>query len=220
MSTIETPNGYLLKELISGFQKYVRRGMEKEALYFGVEIDLAGYSEYLWKRMRIISSEDIGLAEPNMPANIWSLYELYTDQKKKNDKFHFPERLYLVHAILLIVRAKKSRVVDHALCVYYNLDRKDPAQRIELHDFCYDKHTAKGKAMGRGFDHFFSEGIKLENEVGDDPYLEDARRILISKEKKKPAPQTQVMDSRRWEPRSTQRQEENTQIKFFTDEVD
>lgn len=30
--------------------------------------------------------------------------------------------------------------------------------------------------MGRGAEHFFAEGIKLENEAGDDPYRELARQ--------------------------------------------
>ena len=126
----------------------------------------------------------------------------------------------LVHAILLLVRAKKSRVVDHALCVYYNIDRNDPVNRIELHDFCHDKHTRKGKELGRGFEHFFKEGIKLENCDLDDPYLDEAKTIICAKEK--PKKQVERFDSL-VEPKKTvtkKRQEEDAQTKFFTDDVE
>jgi hypothetical protein len=34
--------------------------------------------------------------------------------------------------------------------------------------------------MGRGAEHFFAEGIKLENESGDDPYRELAQKTLTA----------------------------------------
>ena len=42
----------------------IRRGLEEEALFWATELDLAGYGAYLWKRLQIIASEDIGLADP------------------------------------------------------------------------------------------------------------------------------------------------------------
>jgi hypothetical protein len=43
-----------------------------------------------------------------------------------------------------------------------------------------DKHTARGKRMGRGAEQFLAGGIKLVNEVGEDPYRELARRTLTA----------------------------------------
>lgn len=155
-----TKQGYSLFEVASAFQKSVRRGLEDEALYWAVELFESGYDEYCWKRMRIISSEDVGLAEPMMPANIHALYSNYKEQKKKKDEKHRPERLFFTHAILLLVRAKKSRVVDHALLHYWNSYGHD---RREIPQFAHDKHTEKGKSAGFGWNHFFEEGTKLEN---------------------------------------------------------
>jgi len=70
-----------------------------------------------------------------------------------------PERLFLVHAVLVLVRSKKSRVVDHSLITMYAGERPE----LEIPDVALDKHTPKGKRMGRGFEHFFDEGGKLEN---------------------------------------------------------
>ena len=48
-----------------------------------------------------------------------------------------------------------------------------------------DKHTRTGKAMGRGFDHFFKEGCKLENHIPQDreqEYMDSSEKILVEKQ--------------------------------------
>jgi hypothetical protein len=40
----------------SALQKAIRRGNEREALFWASELDLAGYGGYVWKRLRIIAS--------------------------------------------------------------------------------------------------------------------------------------------------------------------
>jgi hypothetical protein len=45
----------------------------------------------------------------------------------------------------------------------------------EIPGYALDIHPMKGKAMGRGLDHFRSEGAKLvPPPTGDDPYIEEA----------------------------------------------
>lgn len=180
-----TTNGYSFFEVASAFQKSIRRGLEEEALYWGTELDKSGFGEYVWKRMRIIASEDIGLAEPMFPAVIFSLYQMWVAIRKKKDEKHGPERLFLVHGILLLVRAQKSRLVDHATIAYYMSD----LPRREIPDYALDKHTMRGRRMGRSFDHFFTEGMKLENQADlEDPYFERAKAALCgAKEKLDPA---------------------------------
>jgi replication-associated recombination protein RarA len=175
---VTTRNGHPLGEVASAFQKSVRRGLEDEALHWGVELDTSNFSEYAWKRMRIMASEDVGMAEPYLPATIFALYQNWLDQRKKRDLKHGPERLFLVHAILLLVRAKKSRIVDHALITYYG----NHAKR-DIPDYALDKHTGTGRRLGRGVAHFFDEGIHLENMADlDDPYRESARKTMLKDE--------------------------------------
>ncbi len=176
---IITKSGYEFGEVASAFQKSVRRGLEDEALYWGVELDISGYGEYAWKRMRIMSSEDVGLAEPNISANVQALYQLWVDLRKKKDEEHGPERLFFIHGILLLVRSRKSRIVDHALITYYG----DHPKR-EIPDYALDKHTARGRKMGRGVDHFFDVGSKLENAADiPDPYRDSARAVMTRADK-------------------------------------
>lgn len=171
---LKTPGGYLCGEVASALQKCVRRGDEDGALFWGTELDLAGYGEYVWKRIRIMCSEDVGLAAPGLAADVRALYDNWLDQRKKKDAIHGPERLFLVHALLLLSRAQKSRLVDHALICHYE-GKRDPR---EVPDVALDKHTRRGRSRNRGWEHFWSEGAKLVNASElPDPYAQRAREI-------------------------------------------
>lgn len=172
-----TKKGYEFYEVASALQKAVRRGDEEVALYFTVELFNSGYGEYVWKRLRLICSEDIGLAEPTMPAVIQALYQSYLDLKKKNDH-GTPERLFLVHAVLLLCRAKKSRLIDWMLIAYW--DGHDTTRR-EIPDYAFDKHTQRGRRMGRGVAHFWDEASRLENyspQPGEEEAKQAARKVF------------------------------------------
>lgn len=174
MYKLQLRNGYAFGEVASALQKAVRRGNETDALYWAVELDISGYSEYLWKRLRIMSSEDVGLAEPMMPATVRALYESWLELHRKKDD---GERLFLIHAVLLLVRARKSRLVDNCLIASYG----NHLAGKEIPDYALDKHTLRGKSMGRGFDHFLEVGAHLENHTplkGEQEYGEEARRLL------------------------------------------
>lgn len=156
---IFTKKGYDFFPATSAFQKAIRRSDEETALYFAVEFFNSGYDEYLWRRMKIIVSEDIGLASPEMPSLINSLYNFYADQKK-DGKENRPERLFLIHAVIAMCRAKKSRLIDWQVI---KLWREHATKDYTLPDYAFDMHNVKGKRMGRGIDHFYDEGTILAN---------------------------------------------------------
>ena len=175
-----TQKGYDFGEASSALQKSIRRGLEEEALYWATELDKSGFGEYVWKRLKIIASEDVGLAWAAGPAVVQGLYHSWLEQKKKKDETHYPERLFLVHAVILLARAPKSRVVDHALGCFYNND----GDKRPIPDYAFDKHTMRGRRLGRGFEHFFKEASNSENEAPiPDPYRERAERILCQEPK-------------------------------------
>src|ERR1017187_10937004 len=72
---LKTASGYLNSECTSAMQKCIRRGLEEEALFWATELDQAGYGAYVWKRLQIIASEDIGLADSNVCIQVRALYE-------------------------------------------------------------------------------------------------------------------------------------------------
>jgi len=186
-----TLHGFDFAEVSSSLQKALRRSQKEDALYWAVELDRSGYGEYVWKRLRIIASEDVGLAEPMMPATIHGLYSTWSDLRKKRDDKQEPWRLMLVHAVILLARARKSRVVDHALLWLY----EGEFERREIPDVALDKHTLAGKRKGRGWSHFWDDAsLLLDHETGelthapniDDPYR-DRARVAVERASAEPA---------------------------------
>jgi replication-associated recombination protein RarA len=171
---IETPGGYLCGEVASALQKEIRRGNEREALFWATELDLAGFGRYVFKRLRIIASEDVGVADSNAAVQVWTLYQLWNEAKKKKGEPEGHSRIHLLHAVVLLARAPKSRMLDHALMVFYGGDREP----LPVPDYALDMHTKRGRQLGRGLDHFFEEGAQLVNETIDDPYAEEGRAAL------------------------------------------
>jgi replication-associated recombination protein RarA len=185
--TVTTKNNYDFFECSSAFQKSIRRGDEDVALFCGVELHESGFHKYAWKRMLIMVSEDVGLANPHLPATVHALYNTYNELAKKKDK-HAPERLQFIHAILLLVRSQKSRLVDWCTCDVFN---DHDAKLLELPDYTFDQHTRKGKRMGRGLDHFWTEGCHLENHTNfdrEDEFKQNAYVKFKNKKRPKPTP--------------------------------
>ena len=104
-----TPGGYKIGEVASAMQKCIRRGLADDALFWATELDLAGYGEYVFKRLQIIASEDVGLGDLYACIVVATLREAWRDQRKKKDARHAPERLFLVHAVLYLAAAPKTR---------------------------------------------------------------------------------------------------------------
>lgn len=166
-----TPGGYNKAEVASALQKEIRRGHEQEALFWATELELAGNGEYVWKRLKIIASEDVGLADNQATILVRALYDHWlkvkpttTGEAAKYASFH---RVFIAHAVIYLARAPKSRMLDHALMTMYEGTRKQP----EIPEYALDKHTAAGKRLGHGKQHFVDVGSHLENEGDvDDPY--------------------------------------------------
>jgi replication-associated recombination protein RarA len=128
----------------------------------------------LWNRPRVIASEDIGIANPLAPLVIGVLEKEYDARRRENDSY----RLFLTHAVLFLARSRKSRIVDDLLNVVYGEIQYED-KKLPIPDYALDMHTLRGKKMGRGLEHFFSEGTKLNKEPYENPYTEKAKEILI-----------------------------------------
>lgn len=179
-----TRRGYLAHEVVSALQKAIRRSDPDAALYWSFELSRSGFGPWLWKRLRIICSEDIGLAGgPEMPAAIRALNDNWL-QDTKSDKNG--GLLYVAHAAILLATAPKDRLVDWAA---WHHD-KDHVERREIPDEALDMHTARGRQLGRHRPHFMEEASKLipfatseeEREARldelEEGYLVEARRFI------------------------------------------
>jgi replication-associated recombination protein RarA len=171
-----TVSGNDCYEVVSSLQKAIRRGELDDALYWATDMHLSGLTDWLWKRIAIICSEDVGPAWPEGPAVIGALFEAHSRWKHSKNS---PSMLFAAHAIVLLCRAPKTRLVDHALTVHL---ADHEGLRREIPDHSRDMHTAKGKAMGRGLDHFLDVAARVHPKV-DDPdigwYAEKQRELWL-----------------------------------------
>lgn len=176
-----TKNGYDFFEATSSLQKAIRRCDEDQALFWSVEMYETNRAEYVWQRLFVMVSEDIGLANPNLPAQINALYQNFNYLKGKAGE---PEKLPYIQAVLAMVRSDKSRLVDWALIdAFRNHSKRLSPEQVP--DYALDKHTRRGKQKGRGFPHFFEDGAFMnqhKKQDREDEYEASSREILIGRE--------------------------------------
>lgn len=165
-----TPNGFSPYELISALQKFVRRSMEEEALYVFYELEAGGLYHIAKNRLAIIVYEDCGIENPELlnsiPFHIDQMDKWY---KAKNGAW----RLVLGNIILQACRGKKTRIADHFVSAVAFKRVNGYVLDLDQYDFVFDKHTLKGKKMGRGTKHFFEEAIKIEENTNTNDYIQD-----------------------------------------------
>ena len=94
-------------------------------------------------------------------------------------------RLAVGNAIRMMCRAPKSRAGCHfaaAIGLRSQLEGYVPT----IPDFALDQHTLEGRKMGRGLDHFRSEGAKLVPPPTEpDPFENEAYRLWAIKQQGK-----------------------------------
>mgnify|MGYP003644401624 CR=1 FL=1 len=168
---ILTRKNYDFFECSSALQKSVRRGYERDALFFAIELYASGYSKYVWKRIFIMVSEDIGMANPDLPQRIQALYQNWQIISEKNVG---DGTLPIIHSILELCRSKKSRHLDQAKVWALFTD-----YRPDVPDYALDTHTRRGKKMGRTLKFFKEEGSKINDELDFDNPNDDYYRDMF-----------------------------------------
>lgn len=151
-------------EVISALQKEIRRGNLENAAMLAYEMHLTSpeMEEILWKRLMVISVEDIGMGEINAPNLIYTLYQIF--QKFPPGALDRP--LFIVHAVRYLCTRQKDRSSDELVNVLrHSVSRGEGKPQIP--DYAIDMHTARGQAMGRGIEHFFEEGARVFPELPD-----------------------------------------------------
>jgi hypothetical protein len=134
-------------EAISALQKFIRRGMEREAVTILLGLVDSGFGAAASRRIVVVASEDIGLADPAAVAQACILATSWLAIRK--DQKHQPDPLPLALATMLLCRAAKNREAD-SLCVVIREEQKraiGPSARDLIAKYewlCIDSHTARG----------------------------------------------------------------------------
>lgn len=171
----KTRNGLNGDEVISALQKSIRRGKERDACEFAYEMYITSpqFEEKLWRRLLAISVEDIGMGNTNAPIFIHSL-----NQMRKEFQYNEADRaMFFVHAIRYLCQCEKDRSSD----LLKNIVIKNFAMGYvpEIPDIAFDKHTTRGKKMGRGSEHFLNEAsIVIPQKKVDNHYKEEYAELL------------------------------------------
>src|SRR5271156_3615596 len=127
-----TAGGYDYYEVASALQKSIRRGLEDDALFWATELYISDYAAHAWKRLLVIASEDVGPAMNSVILIVKNLHDMWSEDKKSGEA-----KLWFVHAVLLLVRAPKSRIVDHATIAFFEGNR----EHRRIPDWALDVHT-------------------------------------------------------------------------------
>lgn len=181
---LRTQNNFDFFEVASAMQKEIRRAKEREALYWAYEM-MPRYEGYLWKRLKVIVNEDIGIANWSLITAIQTLASQYFEMRERKDPSC---TLCVTNAILLLCRSPKTRVGDHLTIVMEETKARELESgrvTMKIPDYAVDMHTRRGKAMGRGLDHFRANGAVLvgKDESVRDPYEDEAYKLLADHKK-------------------------------------
>jgi replication-associated recombination protein RarA len=198
--TLTTIHGMNAFECVSAMQKCIRRGLEREAMEFVVELahTSRNLATMVCNRLEIISHEDIGLADPFVVVFVRTACQqaMQWYDADKIGKWRMP----VGNAVRLMCRSAKSREGDHfqaAVGLRSLMDGFKP----EIPDFACDMHTHKGRSLGRGIEHFMEEGTKLvPPDAEPDIYRDEAYKYWIRKHGSASRPQ-----SKKTAPRQSQK---------------
>lgn len=158
---IKTARGYALLDVASALQKAIRRGDGRLAGYWAIELWESNCQDYLWRRLLTISAEDCwGI----LTQEIVALHTAWKEIAAR--KGRAAGRVFAAKATILLAEAKKSRDADHLTNLVYDrfgisdtdLERDLDAARgevVEIPEYAYDCHTARGRRAGRTKGEFF-----------------------------------------------------------------
>lgn len=103
----------------SALQKAIRRCQLDDVLYCVAELDLTGLGNSVFVNLLLITSEDVGLANPKLTSHVNRCYQNWLSIVKKNkikkSQSHTcnEARLELIKAAYAVATSPKSRVVDY-----------------------------------------------------------------------------------------------------------
>jgi replication-associated recombination protein RarA len=146
--------------VISAIQKEIRRNHVENATTLAYEMLKTSreLEEYLWQRLRVISVEDVGLANPTAAMMIHSLDAMRNTIPQDGDR-----GLFAIHAVRYLCESMKDRSSDEL----YNWVMKCYANgtiKPEIPEYAIDKHTRLGQERKMTEKEFYLEGSKVSPE--------------------------------------------------------
>lgn len=196
---------YEFDEVASSLQKMIRRGKEYESCYWAFVFHTSGFGGYIWRRLSIITCEDLGNAEPLTPLVIDSLASMWERLHKNNKEPSLDKFLLIIQGVLYMCRAKKVRENDSLANLIE--EHWKAGQRLEIPEVAKDAHTDIGRRVFGKFgnlsdgkekerlDLWFLEWSKISNPAYKDKWEKDIKKIWygrVKQDKSIPCPRSKT----------------------------
>ena len=153
-----SPRGIPVDQLVSVLQKEIRRGNVDNAVLAAYEMHSTSteVAAHLWRRLRVIAVEDIGMGAPLAPV---LLRELQADY----DASGATDWMQVVHAVRYLAAAPKDRTsAEHA--DYARTMVEAGRLVVTVPDYALCVHTRVGQEMGRGLLQWWENGALVHDE--------------------------------------------------------
>jgi replication-associated recombination protein RarA len=164
-----SPRGIPVDQLVSVLQKEIRRGRVDNAVLAAYEMHSTSteVAAHLWRRLRVIAVEDVGMGAPLAPV---LLRELQADY----DASGGADWMQVVHAVRYLATAPKDRTSsEHA--DYARAMVEAGRLVVSVPDYALCVHTRAGQEMGRGLLQWWENGARVHDEwPGADHTYRDA----------------------------------------------
>jgi replication-associated recombination protein RarA len=134
---------YAFDETASSLQKMIRRGKEYEACFWAYLFHQSGYGNYLWRRLAIICSEDVGNGNSQAAILVNALWSSWEKLHKHNKQSTLDKLLLPTQAILYMCRCRKSRESDSLVNLIH--EKWKQKKRLEISEIAKDSHTSIGR---------------------------------------------------------------------------
>ncbi len=160
-ASVTTSTGLPADEVISTLQKSIRRGEVRNAVLCALDLSAtsAELDTYLWDRLHVIAVEDVGFGNPSAISVIVAL----DTARQRYEPTSHDRALFTIHAVRLLAESAKDRSNDELA----NVARAelDQGGRPDIPDHALDMHTSRGQQLGRGIEHFLTEGARVDPEL-------------------------------------------------------
>lgn len=156
---LTSPRGIPVDQLVSVLQKEIRRSNVDNAVLAAYEMlsTSAEVAEHLWRRLKLIAVEDVGMGAPLTPLLLECLHQNFRAVAGG-------DTMMAVHAVRLLALAKKDRTSsEHADLVTTKVGSGELV--VSVPDYALCVHTKAGQEMGRGLTQWWENGAQVADEI-------------------------------------------------------
>jgi replication-associated recombination protein RarA len=151
----ETKLGYQLGVVASALQKEIRRGDVEAAVYWGLLLWKTA-PHYAWKRVLVTAAEDVGLAAPEVVAQVGVLNGMYRAAK---EGAWYVSPHHFTMAVVLLCRAPKSTEIEDLQTWTLELIKAEVKRDVPA--YAVDAHTQEGKAAGKTWADWYRDRVSF-----------------------------------------------------------